>query len=432
MRARLILLFLLFTAAVAAQIQSGPMLGYCEMTEAMIWIQLEKPGQVKLTYWPTNTPKNAQGVRATVNVEDANVAHLKLMDLEPGTSYSYSITVDEKWIELSYPLKFETQALWQHRANPPDFTMLTGSCHYANERDMDRPGEPYGKSSEIFDAMADKEPDLMLWLGDNIYLREPDWSTRNGFLHRYTHTRSEERLQRFLATCPHYAIWDDHDFGPNDANGSFIHKDWALEAFKLFWANPSYGLTDVPGSMGQFRFNDIDFFLLDNRTYRVDYQMQTVEHQILGQAQIDWLIQALKFSDASFKIVAIGGQVLNSASIYENYANYPAERDSLLARLEREKIKNVIFLTGDRHHTELSKMERDSLVFYDLTISPLTSRAYSYDQEDNAYRVPETGVSTQNFGALSFSGPAKRRKLMITVFDDEGKELWTREIQRQE
>lgn len=422
-------IILFFPLTLWAQVKSGPMLGYTEMTEVMIWIQLEKPGTLNLTYWPTNTPKNAFAKKAVVTEGNEGVAKLILTGLNPGTSYSYSFTVDDEWVEYQYPLRFKTLELWQHRNNPPDFTMLTGSCNYANEPEMDRPGEPYGNSDEIFGAMASQSPDMMLWLGDNTYLREPDWNSWSGFVHRYTHTRSQPALQPFLASCPHYSIWDDHDFGPNDANGSFIHKDWSLEAFKLFWANPSYGLPNLESITGQFRFNDVEFFLLDNRTYRVDHQLATSEPKMLGDEQIEWLIQALAYSKASFKIVAVGGQVLNSAKVYENYANYPAERDSLLARLAAEKIHNVVFLTGDRHHSELSKMKIDSVAFYDLTVSPLTSGTYE-NEEENLHRVEGTKVTKNNFASISFTGPRSVRKMNITIHSSTGDKLWTREIER--
>ena len=98
----------------------------------------------------------------------------------------------------------------------PDFRFVIGSCAYINDPPYDRPGEPYGGEYEIFEQIAAQRPDFMIWLGDNVYLREPDWNSEAGILYRYTHTRSLPQLQKLLRICPHYAIWDDHDFGPND------------------------------------------------------------------------------------------------------------------------------------------------------------------------------------------------------------------------
>ena len=43
-----------------------------------------------------------------------------------------------------------------------------------------RPGRPYGGGEGIFDAIAATGPDLMLWLGDNIYLRDPTYTSLEG------------------------------------------------------------------------------------------------------------------------------------------------------------------------------------------------------------------------------------------------------------
>ena len=112
-----------------------------------------------------------------------------------------------------------------------------------------------------------------------------------------------------------------------------------------------------------------------------------------------------------------------------NYAQYPAERDSLLSMIDRNNIKGVVFLTGDRHCTELSV---DTLaggtVVYDLTVSPLTSKSYDNTNEKNENRVQNTIVPVQNFAIIDFKGKRKERKMLITIFDAEGKKQWEHEI----
>ena len=71
----------------------------------------------------------------------------------------------------------------------------------------------------------------MLWLGDNTYTREADFSSASGIKYRYLHTRSDASLQKFLSRQNNYAIWDDHDFGENDANKTFDLKDVSKECF---------------------------------------------------------------------------------------------------------------------------------------------------------------------------------------------------------
>ena len=85
----------------------------------------------------------------------------------------------------------------------------------------------------ILDAMVAKRPDAMVWMGDNFYYREPDWNTRTGMIYRNTHTRSYPGLQPFLASTHHYATWDDHDYGRNDAGADFASRDASQAAFLM-------------------------------------------------------------------------------------------------------------------------------------------------------------------------------------------------------
>jgi alkaline phosphatase D len=420
--------------AQANLLQSGPMLGYSEMREVMLWVQTKVPARVQFEYWPEAEPQ-ATKMTAIVNTqaETAFTAHIKAEFLEPGKRYQYRLYLNKKKVELPYPTVFQTQTLWQWRTDPPPFTLALGSCTYINEDPYDRPGTPYGADYFIFQSIQQKKPDMMLWLGDNTYLREVDWNSRSGILHRHTHSRAVPEMQALLASTHHYAIWDDHDFGPDDSDRSFIHKDLTLEAFKLFWGNPSYGVNGKPGTTTSVQFNDMDFFLLDNRYYRSPNHRDTGERTILGQEQKEWLIDALAASKAPFKFVAIGGQFLNTIKVAENCINYEEEHQWILDRIEEENIKNVFFLTGDRHLSELARyVNKKGNVLYDLTISPLSSGPNTRPDQGNLNRVEGTVVTQRNFGLLSFSGLRTQRKMKIQIFDNKGVELWNREIESQQ
>ena len=435
MRMLLVLVLASSTFLAKAQLQSGPMLGYAEMREVLLWVQTSKPAEVYFEYWVTETPERVfQTDIVTTGKATAYTAKCIADQVQPGRAYTYRLLLDGREVKLDYPTTFDTPPLWQWRTDPPDFTVALGSCYYANEPVYDRPGTPYGGDYQIFTSIYEKQPDVMLWLGDNVYLREADWYSRTGIMHRYTHTRSLPELQPLLASTHHYAIWDDHDFGPNNSDRSFIHKDLTLEAFDLFWGNPTTGLPGHKGITTFFQWADIDFFLLDDRYFRTPNNRKTGERTLLGEAQLEWVIDALANSRAPFKMVAIGGQVLNTAQRYETYQNlFPEERQYLLRRIEEEGIKNVVFLTGDRHHTELSRYEnRNGHVIYDWTVSPLTSGAASRVTETNHLRVEGTLVTQRNFGMLQVSGPRNERTLTLKVYDSEGAELWTRMIEQQE
>ena len=412
-------------------IQSGPMIGHVSMRSAQFWVQTTQPAQVHLEYAPTDRASDvvwnsSEGVLTAKS--SGCTAHLELTGLEPGTDYEVAFVVDGNRLEETVIVA--TQPLWDYRKDPPAFKFVTGSCAYINEEAYDRPGRPYGGGYEIFESMAEESPDMMLWLGDNIYLREVDFQSYGGFLHRYTHTRSTPEMANLLKSCPNYAIWDDHDFGPNDSDGSWVHADWSRESFKAFWSNPSYGLPEAPRCISTaFRFVDMEFFLLDNRTYRVNHYNKTNAPQVLGQNQIDWLIQALRKSRAPYKFVVVGGQVLSDAAVYENVAQFPDERREILERIEAEDIRGVVFLSGDRHTTELSELTMgNGRKVYDLTVSPLTSGPGHAKDEANTLRVEGTYVEQRNYAVLSFEGPRKNRICTVEVKSTEGELLWKQNL----
>ena len=427
-----ILFSLMFISTYAQDlINSGPMVGYSTMQEVLLWVQTEERANVHFEYYEIDNPK-VKFSTDKIETEKKNgyVAKLIADQVIPGKKYKYEVYINNYKIERNYAMEFQTQELWKWRTDPPDVKFIIGSCSYINETKFDRPGKPYGSNFEIFNSINKKKPDFMLWLGDNTYLREPDWNSRTGFIKRYSHTRAFPELQPLLASTHHYATWDDHDYGPNNSDGSFWLKETASEIFKLFWGNPNYDVTGKGGITGFFQWSDLDFFLLDNRYHRTANNNLTGNRQMLGKDQIDWLINALSFSQASFKFVAVGGQVISNGAVYENYATYPDERKYLLDKIREAKIEGVIFLDGDRHHTILSKMQETKNVYplYDLTCSSLTAGVNNDNEPYNSFKLEETFVNVNNFGMLNVTGPTNDRELTIQIFDKDGKELWIKSI----
>ncbi len=433
------------SVGIFGQIVSGPMLGTNTMREVHIWVQLDREGQVQLRYASLEEPEDYHySMPVFTSFDHAFTATLIAHGLEPGTTYSYDVLLDEQPVTLGADnnaidkegkegganYTFTTQSLWQYRTQAPDFSFLLGSCLYTNDVKYDRPGQPYGKKSDtLFYSMSKTSADFMLWLGDNIYLRTPDFDSKTGIYHRYTDFKSQNYLQGFWSKLHHYAIWDDHDFGPNNSDKSYIYKDLTRQAFMDFWANPTYGQNEK-GIQTAFRWSDCYFILLDNRFFRDPNGMPGDKVSILGSNQLEWLKHQLIGARGSFIFVAIGGQLLNPSKNYENHANYSRERDEIISFIHDNDIKNVIFLTGDRHRTELSKLEKlGSPTIYDLTCSPLSSRAYAEKPpENNFLRVNGTQVSQQNYGRLSVSGESDQREIQIEVFDTLGNALWIRKI----
>lgn len=434
-------LILLFIAAksVFAQhpkLQSGPMPGYSEMREAVVWVQTKEPARVVMRYHPLDNPKMVSFSNTVITKKDkAFTAHLVADKVKPGTRYAYDIIIDGKPVKLPYPTQFQTKKVWKWRGNPPEFSLLAGSCAYINEEEFDRPGKPYGGDYRIFESMASHKADFMLWLGDNMYLREPDWNSRTGIMARWTHSRSVKELQPFLASTHHYAIWDDHEYGPNDSDKGFFNKNLTLEAFSYFFANPTVGVGDIEGAITSFQWGDADFFLLDNRWYRDPDNLNAENKTILGAKQFQWLLDNLVSSTATFKIVAMGGQFLSTARMFETYINngFEAERKLIIDFIYKHNIRNVVFITGDVHFTEMSVLrEEGKPTIWDLTFSTMTAGPNRRGGEwNNTLRVPGTVETSRNFGKVSFRGESKQRELVVECFDTDNKIRWQQVIKQE-
>lgn len=423
---KFIIFFGLWVCIVQAQhplLQSGPMLGPVTLRDAAIWVQTKQVTYVQVEYRVKNSKDPFQ--ESTPMIADAQnnfIVTLHLIDLKPGTTYEYKVKLKNEYLQLPYPLEFKTQDHWQFRKDPPEFSFIAGSCFYVNDTEYDRPGKPYGGEYEIIKHITASKPDFMLWLGDNTYLREGDFESRSGIFYRNTHTRSLSELQPLLAAVPHYAIWDDHDYGPNDSDWTYPLKSHALDAFKKFWPSESYGSGHTEGVTNSFGWNDCQFFMLDNRWYRT---VQAEEGTILGDVQKYWLKEALLASKATYKFVAVGGQFLSDYAAFENFANYKAEREELIRFIDENNIKNVIFLTGDRHHSEISKLVTDKgTIIYDVTSSAITSTTYDHSKEPNNFRVEGSMISERNFAIFNISGASKQRKLSVVFKNTSGKEVY--------
>ncbi|MBS1599417.1 MAG: alkaline phosphatase family protein [Bacteroidetes bacterium] len=415
------------------KIISGPMLGQVELRTATVWIEVNATVKtVAVRYWKkddintaiTETYKGPLGNKF-------NPVKIEIGGLDFNSTYQYQFIIDGA--PANTTALFTTKDLWQWRKPAPDFSFLTGSCAYFNEPIFDRPGKPYGGDSTIFETMAKTPAAFMLWLGDNWYTREVDYLSEWGLYYRASHDRSLSVLKNFWKAMPHYAIWDDHDYGPDDSDGSYTLKDESRKLFKNYWCNPSFGQDDK-GIFTKISYSDVDVFLTDDRYFRssdnlldsIDGKPNPDKH-FFGKTQMKWLENALATSDASFKIIAIGSQVLNHLNkAAESMRYFSAEYYELMNFLNEQKINGVIFLTGDRHHSEVVKEDRaNAYPLYDITSSPLTSGISKVrgPEINNPARVAGTLVEQQNFSKITVTGKKGERKLTVDFLGLKGEQL---------
>jgi alkaline phosphatase D len=414
-----------------AKIISGPMLGPVELRDAKVWIEVSP--EVKSVSLQCNKKGKVKNVKTIFYKgelgNEFNPVQFTIGGLDFNSTYEYKIWINGKVTNAGG--EFTTKDLWQWRKSPPDFSFLTGSCAYFNEPIYDRPGKPYGGDSSIFESMAKERAAFCLWLGDNWYTRDVDYYSEWGLWYRAHHDRAQPILQKFLKSMSQFATWDDHDYGPNDIGKSYILKETSRNIFMKYFCNPSYG-ENGQGIYTMTSWGDADIFITDDRWFRSEDKWPdsvngkpSPEKKMFGRQQMDWLKNSLLFSTATFKIIAAGSQVLNILSPYEKLGHFPVEYDELMIFLKDNKINGVLFLTGDRHHSEVIKAERPGTYpLYDITVSPLTSGTTTFDgpEKNNPYRVFEIG-GKQNYAKFSFSGKQNERKLSVEFFGIKGDKL---------
>lgn len=279
-------------------------------------------------------------------------------------------------------------------------TIAFGSCNKQN------------KPQSIWADVIKNQPDMWVWLGDNVYADTTDSLALEQCYHSQ---KSNGQYQQLLNTCPVIGIWDDHDYGIND--GGKEHPTKAMSKNALF------DFLDVPradkarkreGAYQSYLFGEdtqkVKVILLDTRYFRDElvpnpskkprYQ-RNEQGDILGAAQWAWLKQELKNSDAAIHLIASSIQVIAEEHYFEKWANFPKARQRLLALLEQTRPKRPILLSGDRHIGEIAKIELAQLPspLYEITSSGLTHAYTNYSGEPNRHRVGKV-VAQRNFGIV--------------------------------
>jgi alkaline phosphatase D len=293
--------------------------------------------------------------------------------------------------------------------NNQTFTVAFGSC---NRQNAEQP---------MWDFIAQNNPDLWVWLGDNIYGDSDDMSVIKA---KYDLQLANKGYQKLIANTKVIGTWDDHDFGRNDAGKEYPFKketqQLALDFFNVPKISP---LREIEGLYSantyQIGTKKVKFILLDGRYHRDSLNKADKANipneagDILGKKQRKWLAKELK-SNADLYVIGSGIQILSEEHPYEKWANFPKAKKRLLGLLQKNKVKGAILLSGDRHIGEFSKIELKGLKFplYDVTSSGLTHSASNNTGEPNSLRVGPL-VNQKHYGLLLFK--EKDQKLEVEI-----------------
>lgn len=273
----------------------------------------------------------------------------------------------------------------------------------------------------VLGLAADYKPDLFIFLGDNIYGDTDNMDTLKA---KYAMLAAKPEFKKLTNDSKTLAIWDDHDYGRNDAGKYFPYKAASKEIFLNFFKEPA--ASDRRKHEGIYHAEYINYgdktvqvILLDNRTFRSNlllydtttrmprekyfYQLEYKPHisadsTLLGEAQWKWLETELS-KKADLRLIASGSQFGIEFNGYEAWANFPQEQKKMLSLIKKTRAEGIIFLSGDVHYAEISKLEEPGLYpIYDITSSGITSTWDFATLNKNRIEGP---VMDNHFGLLT-------------------------------
>lgn len=300
-----------------------------------------------------------------------------------------------------------------------EFTVAFGSC---NRQNLPQP---------MWDAVASEQPDLWVWLGDNIYGDSDDMAVLKA---KYELQTNQEGYKKLTAHVPVIGTWDDHDYGRNDAGKEYPYKKESQQLALDFLKEPAnsprrkqegiYAAYDY-----KLKNKTVKVILLDVRYHQDALQKDSAkayipntQGDILGEAQWKWLEKQLKESKADAHIIGSGLQFIPDQHPYEKWANFPEARKRLFGLLATTQAKGVMLVSGDRHIGEFSKMEVEGLDYpvYEITSSGLTHSSINNTSEYNPYRIGPL-VNQKHFGVFTFTEKAKTLSVKVELKGEDGK-----------
>lgn len=205
------------------------------------------------------------------------------------------------------------------------------------------------------------EPDLCLWIGDNVYADAP---TNPSFIQTcYDALEAKPAFKKLIKDFDYMATWDDHDFGLNNAGKEYPFKKESKALFREFWnleqAIPAEQDGIYYSRTINLRGKKLQVIMLDCRYNR---DAPNGSGDVLGEAQWQWLAQELR-QPADLRLLVSGFQILlDKDSGSETWDNFPTARQRLFETVRMAQAENVIFLTGDQHYGEVCRL-RNALDF---------------------------------------------------------------------
>lgn len=302
------------------------------------------------------------------------------------------------------------------------------------------------KDQPIWEAVLAARPDLFIFLGDNIYADTRDPAVMAA---KYALLAAKPGFRKLRDTVPVIAIWDDHDFGENDAGADYPMKAESRRQFCDFWGEAATSPRRVRegihaayvfGPAGRrvqvilpdLRWNRTPIQKLDGLDYKAWSDAKAaagvpvpgpyarnpdLSATMLGEAQWTWLETQLR-QPADLRILGSSLQVLADFAGWEGWINYARDHQRLLEAIRQARADRLICISGDTHYGEISRLDVNTpYPIWDITSSGLTE--VWPVTPPNALRQGEVWRG-RNFGLIDINWAGSAPTLRVEVRDESG------------
>lgn len=467
---------------------------------SMVWARSDKPARMVLEWDTTDRFANPRRLIGPYALEATDfTARVDLTGLPLGQQIFTRVAMEDlgtgrsrsEWLNA----QFRTPSLDARRG--PRF--VWGG---------DTAGQNFGINADfggmrIYEQMRLRDPDFFVHCGDTIYADgamtptvnveggqvwknliaegvEKVAETQDEFRGRYRYNLRDANIRRFAQQVPQLWQWDDHEVTNNwsdskdlSADRRYVEKSVPLltarasRAFLEYAPLRPHAADDSERVYRKLSYGPLlEVFMIDMRSYRGpnttnDQLTESPETAFLGNTQIDWLVQSLKASRSTWKVISadmplslvIGdGKDASGRDRFEGPANAsgPArgrelEIGRLLSAIKRERIRNVVWITADvhycaAHYYDPSKAQySDFNPFWEFVAGPLNAGSFGPNALDNTFGpqlVFQKAPPAQNTSPLAgfqFFGEMRvdprGRSLNVAFVDINGATVFSRSLE---
>lgn len=327
----------------AARLTHGPIVGAARARSVKIGFRTDQEACVQIRYAPVLEPLGDVTSDAVLTESDDDfTGKIVIGDLTPNTSYQYTIVVNGVDTSFLSAPRFKTFPLADSVA-AFSFGVLTD----LNDN----------RVAPAMGALAQEAPDFVVILGDYDH-RNPETLEEMRTMHREVREEAAsgpDLRDQILRQFPVSHVWDDHDYGTNDADKNFAAKADALKAFDEYW--PTYNRPNGGnGIWYQFKYGALaDVYMLDLRYQRDagrdpdNASKSMLDGDNIADGQKAWLKDSLRTSAATWKFIASTVPWNPTVPKQDTWNGFQTEQRELVDFIQDEAITGVIFFSGDIH-----------------------------------------------------------------------------------